>query len=331
MDSKIIEFNGKSIETKFFSNLSKEQCQKIREDFYKKPNIEQVRKNLKSVHEGKMKISDITNYYFKDLMAKTRLHHSKWSLEELFSCDDLIRYVHGKTLTNKKIFPDKDSDIKKIETAIRLSGKGSASKPTNFPLKTIDLIIEKYNVNNVYYDYSCGWGVRLLSSLKHKVDYLGTDPNYLLTERLANMSTEYKKINNIDTKVDIKTQGSEIFVSEWENKVGLAFSSIPYFGLEDYKIGNQSYKEGTSYEEWLKSYLKPTIENIKRYLIEDGNLLLNANNYHKFTIVEDAIKICEECGFKLTDVLELKNISRTKSNGGRNNNEERILYFKKVK
>lgn len=125
---KIIEYKGKTIETKNFSELTDEQCEQLRKDFYAKPSIDEVRDNLAKIYEGSTKISDITNYYFKDLMAKVRLHHSKWSLEELFECNDLIRYVHGKTLTNKKIFPDKDSEIKKIETAIRLSGKGSASK-----------------------------------------------------------------------------------------------------------------------------------------------------------------------------------------------------------
>lgn len=51
-------------------------------------------------------------------------------------------------------------------------------------MKSIDELLENYNVNNKYYDFSCGWGVRLLSSLKHNVEYYGTDPNTVLCERL---------------------------------------------------------------------------------------------------------------------------------------------------
>ena len=43
-----------------------------------------------------------------------------------------------------------------------LAGKGVASPPTQFSLKTVDEVLAKYNVNGNWYDYSCGWGVRLM-------------------------------------------------------------------------------------------------------------------------------------------------------------------------
>lgn len=325
-----IEHKGKTLETKFFGELTDEECEEIRKEFYEKPKIEEVRKNLSKICNGGKKISTITNYYFKDLMAKVRLHHSKWSLEELFECNDLIRYVYGKTLFNKKIFPDNQSKLKNIETAIRLSGKGSASKPTNFPLDVADSVLEKYNVNNVYYDYSCGWGVRLLSSLRHNIEYLGTDPNYVLVSRLECMAKEYDRVNKTTSKVSIKAQGSEILNEEWINKVGLAFSSIPYFDLEDYKIGNQSYKEGTTYSQWKTNYLTPTIKNIKKYLVHDGNFLINVNNVRNLELVRDTKELCQKLGFEYMDSFPLKNISRTKSTGKFNNDTEVIMHFKKV-
>lgn len=213
---------------------------------------------------------------------------------------------------------------------MRLGGKGVCSKPANFPIKTVDQILEKYNVNNYWYDFSCGWGDRLMGALKNKVNYLGTDPNYLLTERLKKLTLDYKKVNNLNRGiVDIRTQGSESFIPDWENKVGLAFSSPPYFYLEDYKIGNQSFKEGVSYEEWKENYLRPTIKNIKKYLIDNGNFLLNINNFLNYNLVEDTKKIAEQEGFTFVEYYQLDNIKRCNSKNGFNDNSEKIMVFRK--
>ena len=170
----------------------------------------------------------------------------------------------------------------------------------------------------------------MLGALRNRVNYFGTDPNYLLTDRLNTLSKDYKQINNVDTITDIRTQGSEEFIPAWENRMGVAFSSPPYFGLEDYKVGNQSYKNNTTYQEWKDTYLTNTIKNIYRYLINDGTLLININNYKNFDLVEDTKKICEENGFKLVDTLKLDNIKRVKSTQGFNDNSEGIFVFKKI-
>lgn len=172
-------------------------------------------------------------------------------------------------------------------------------------------------------------GGRICSALKNHVNYFGTDPNYLLTERLTNLSNDYKNVTNTNTYVDIRTQGSEVFIPEWENKIGVAFSSPPYFYLEDYKVGKQSYSEGTTYEEWKENYLKPTFINIKKYLIDNGYFILNINNFLNYNLVEDSIDIAENIGFKLVKEHKLNNIKRTNSKGGFNDNSEKILVFMK--
>lgn len=213
---------------------------------------------------------------------------------------------------------------------MRLGGKGVASKPTNFPISTIDYILKNYNVNNNYYDFSCGWGVRMLSAMRNNINYFGTDPNYMLVDRLNKLHKDYDEINKTKTNVNIKCQGSEIFIPEWEGTIGVAFSSPPYFSLEDYKIGQQSYKEGMKYEDWTENYLTKTILNIHKYLINNGYLLININNYDKYNLVEDTKKICEENGFIYLESLQLKNIKRIKSTGELGDNSEKIMVFKKM-
>ena len=255
MTTKTIEFNGQTLETKHFMEISDKEWKELKSQYYTRPDFNDVEKQFEKIATGGTKNDKITNYYFKDLMAKVKLYHSKWSVEDVFNCKELVALFKSKTLENKKVFPATNSTIKNIETAIRLGGKSYAAKPTNFPIKTVDYILARYNINNNWYDFSCGWGARLTGALKNNVNYFGTDPNYILVDRLKTLARDYKNnIHNCSSKVEINSTGSEVFNPDWENKMGLAFSSPPYFYLEDYKIGKQSYTKGTTYEEWKNNY-----------------------------------------------------------------------------
>lgn len=333
-----IHYLGKTYNTTIHKDLTDEEFESVRKEYYTKPSFEDVKKQFIKLENGGVQTDKITNYYVKDLMAKVKVYYNNWTIEEALNYKPLIEFFAGKVDSNKKVYPDKLSLGKKIETAFRLCGFKTASKPSNFPIKTVDEILKKYNVNGKYYDYSCGWGSRFLSSLRNNVDYYGTDPNTELVSRLKTLANDYKQTTNNNTFTDIRNQGSELFISEWENSFGLAFSSPPYFNLEDYKIGKQSWTDGVSYESWLNNYMKPTMQNIRRYLIDDGYLLININNYKGCTtLVEDTEKIILDTGFILIETLPLKNITRV--SGHRHNdkdntiklhdNDERILVFKK--
>lgn len=324
-----IAYKGQTLQTKYSAELTQEEYESIVKEYYKKPNIEEVKMQIVKLSHNSLENNVVTNYYFKDLMAKTKIYYNKWTIEEVLEHKPLVETFIGKTQENEKVFPSSMPISEKLDTAFRLSGKGVASKPANFPIKVVDFILDNYNINNNYYDFSCGWGARLTSALKNKVNYFGTDPNYLLTERLKEFTQEYKSLMKQDSIVDIRTQGSEKFVSEWENKMGVAFSSPPYFCLEDYRIGEQSYKNGVSYDSWKTNYLKPTIQNIYKYLVNNGYFIININNFEKYDLVGDTIKIANECNYTLVRTHKLENINRCNSNGGFNDNSEKIMVFMK--
>ena len=109
----------------------------------------------------------------------------------------------------------------------------------------------------------------------------------------------------------------------------MAFSSPPYFNLEDYKVGNQSWKEGLSYQEWLDGYMTQTIKNIHTYLIDDGYFLMNINNFKEFDLVRDVRTIAENNGFTYVTTETLNNIKRCNMFGDLNDNSEGIMVFRK--
>nr|DAT28481.1 MAG TPA: Putative modification methylase [Caudoviricetes sp.] len=324
----IIEHLGKFYKTNTdIVKITDEELNNIKEKFFEKPNDELVFKQFDALKSGLVKNNYVNSKYFFELMCDVKLHHCKWSINEIFSSKEIIGLFLSRINQNKKVF-NKDL-ITNLKTALRIGGKAVAQKPSDFPLKTANMILKKYNVNNRYYDFSCGWGVRLTSALINNIDYYGTDPNFLLVNKLNEFKNDWCDYFNQTTNVDIKYQGSEIFVPEWENKMGLAFSSPPYYNLEDYKHGNQSYNENVSYNDWLENYLKPTFMNVYRYLINDGYLVLNINNFKNYDLVGDSSNIINQIGFKYVGNEKLINNKRNNSLNKPNDNSEKCFVFQK--
>ncbi len=332
-DTQKITYLGKSFETTNYSSstlCTDELCDELRKEFKTLPKISLVKEQLKKVSEGGTRNNLITDYYFKPLMYNSRLSSSKWSVNEFMECNDLIRHAHAKVTTFPNFYPPKEPLIKNIKAVFRLGPSGTAASISNYPLKSVDDILNKYCKKN-YYDFSCGWGVRLLSSLKNNKNYFGTDPNNELVSKLNEMTTDYKSVVSSSSEVNIKSQGSEIFIPEWVNKIDLAFSSPPYFDLEDYKIGEQSIK-GRTYELWLKEYWQETVRNIIKYLKEDGLMMLNIKNIKKMNLLDDMKKICIKEGLYYHHSIELKNITRTiLKNNNKHTNEEVLIFSKNGK
>jgi len=324
---KYIQHLGKTFTTTHHqSDLSDKKCKKIRKMFFKKGDIEDVKKEMVRLYEKNgLKIPNTYNYFFYELMAECKLSTQSWSIKEFIQSNDLIRFAYAKMKAFPKVFPTHYTDIKNIKAVFRLSPSGTASKLSNFPYKEAKLIIDKYNTNDNYFDFSCGWGVRLLASLSNDVNYFGVDPNKPLVKKLNKMSKLYKE------NTECTSQGSEVYVKEWKNTMGLAFSSPPYFTLEKYGIAGdgQSISNNTTYEEWLEHYWKPTVKNIKKYLVKDGNFLLNIKNIKGYALLDDMQLIIEHEGFVHIDSFSLKNINRIILIQNNKNTDEQVLVFKK--
>jgi hypothetical protein len=323
-----ISYKGKTMNTIAYEPMSDELFETLRQQHYAKPSFKEVQWEFGDVAcRGGVNISKIRKYYFMDLMEKAQVYASKWTPEDVWEYKPLLECFYGKVKRNSKAFGENAELIEQIEAAIRLGGRGIAGLVSQFPIKSVDLMLKAFDINNNWYDMSCGWGSRLLGAMRNRVNYFGTDPNYLLVERLKQMQHDYQSTTHTHTQVDISCQGSEIFVPEWENKIGLCFTSPPYFYLEDYKIGNQSYKQGTTYQSWLDNYLEPTIRNCFKYLIDKGVLAINIKNFDKFKLEEDTIKIAERNGFVFMENFELENISRVKADGTLLDTNENIICF----
>lgn len=324
-----ITYNGKTIKTKNWEEVTPEELKEYKKAYYQRPDKSLVIKQMQKINHDGVMMDKITRYYFRELMAKVQHNQAKWSVEDVFNSTDLCGIFKAKVHNSPSVFDPEVSMAYNIERAIALGGKGYAKVPTQFPVKTADKIYELYNKNGIVYDFSCGWGARLVSALKHKLTYYGTDPNYLLCDKLFELADDWEVATLYKPNIDIRAQGSEKFVPEWEGKIGLAFSSPPYYSLEDYKIGEQSYTPEVSFKDWTKNYIEPTIANIYKYLIPNGILAINIKDTDK-PIVKTFCDIIHNYNFEPIEEIELKNIKRLKSTGGlTNTTDERVYIFKK--
>lgn len=339
-----ITYLGRTFKTSITKPLTDEEYKEIVDYINQRPSKESALDELVKVKNGGLKISNITGYYFLSLMYDARNGQDAWSINEALQNKHIMEYFNGKCAVNTKVFDPNSPLGGRILTAFRLCGIRCCRKVPQFPLKTINELLDKYTApGENYLDFSCGWGVRALSALVHNVNYFGTDPNEKLVNKIYEMVNDYKDATgSYNHNVDIRAIGSEVFVPEWENKMDFIFSSPPYFALEIYKSENQSYKEGMTYEDWMNTWMKPTIENIHKYLKEDGIFAINIKDifYEKnwYTLENDTVDMIEKLGFKLEHVHTLKNIKRSfgsvhweKHTVGMNEKaDEKIFVFKKI-
>lgn len=314
----LITFKGISQNSSISKPLTDDEFLSIGQEYFQKPDKALVEKQLRSIAEGGVKMNYVQDYYLKEVMSKAVGTRASWSIWDGIRNREIMEYFNGKVANNKKVFPDSMTLAQKIATAFRLCGIRYCVKVPNFPIKVASHIITKYNVNDRYYDYSCGWGARLLSALSSNIHYYGTDPNNELVDRLDEIATDYKKANPTNTScVSIKCQGSQTFVPEWESRMGLCFSSPPYFSLEDYQIGEeQSYKKGMTYAEWRDSFIGPTVENCFKYLVPGGYFIFNVKSFRDYAtnetypIERDFLYFALKAGLEHVGVEAMTNIKR---------------------
>ena len=176
---------------------------------------------------------------------------------------------------------------------------------TNFKAQNAKSIVERLCPviwGNVY-DYSCGYGGRLLgitsSNMRYK--YIGTDPN----------TETYQYLNYLNSIIggnaELHCETSQDFQPE---DIDLAFSSPPYFNLEKYSDEpTQCMVQFNTLDEWFEGYTVPTMENIYRGLNSNGVFATNIADYKttkdEFKVVDRWIQTAEKIGFKHTETIKM--------------------------
>jgi len=184
----------------------------------------------------------------------------------------------------------------------RVSGSQMVS---NFRPVTASMIYKLFcDEGDTVWDMSCGWGGRLLASIKAKVNYIGTDPNTQTMKGLKQMITTFG-VKARD--YELLTMGSEEYKPK-KNSLDFCFTSPPYFDTERYSNEKtQSYLKYKGIDTWKEKFLRKTIENCYHGLKPNKFLALNVADVKNYeTFEKDTKQIAIESGFKWVDTFNLQ-------------------------
>lgn len=219
---------------------------------------------------------------------------------------------------------------------IRGSLEMVAQSPSNFLSMKAKAIYEKYTPKNgVIYDFACGFGGRMTGALtsKNNYTYIGVEPCSETFEHLLELGSLIEEVSNRKDIFKVYKLGSEDFKGE-ANSVDFAFSSPPYFSLEQYSDEpTQCYIKFPVLEDWLEGYVRETIKNIYYMLKPNSYYAVNIADFKignkDFKYVDEWLRISEEEGFEYIEEIYLKVQDRCAKNRKNSNKKEGIFVFKK--
>ena len=195
-----------------------------------------------------------------------------------------------------------------IRTALELV---TGENVTNFKAQNAKAIAEHLCPvlwGNVY-DYSCGYGGRLLGigSSNFKYNYTGVEPNTETVKYLNYLNDVIEEATGV--RGTILQNVSEEYQPE---DIDLAFSSPPYFNLEKYSNEQtQCMVRYKTEDEWFEGYVVPTMENIYRGLNREGLFATNIADYKSYDRKEPYkvtarwIQNAERIGFKHVETIKM--------------------------
>lgn len=210
---------------------------------------------------------------------------------------------------------------------------------TNFKSMNAKALYERYTPKNgVIYDYSCGYGGRMLGALtsKNNYKYFGAEPNTETFNNLNKLGRYIEKATGRENIFKIYKKGSEDFKLSKGEYIDFAFSSPPYFNLEVYSDEEtQSYIKFQTLETWLEGYVRETIKNIYFMLKKDCYYAVNIADFkvgkQEVEFVNEWIRISEEEGFTFVEEIHMKLQNRRGTGNGENKRgkKEGVFVFKK--
>lgn len=312
--------NGNELTRKYVESLNYEErealvdpiLKEFREIGFVYPNNEErVRKEYERLLNKKIDVNEtevynnssvgtyICKYFCKSFFKGTEMNKGKKApnMVDLFQNDDVLRKVIRNRLGLDWYKQRGEDDIEAFPISPRqVCFQGFRSKRivnalSLFKPEIAKFIYEKYSdKNDLVYDYSAGFGGRILGAMSCGRKYIGVDP--LTADEVGDM------IRFFDWKNCLVIKGCSEDVRLAENSVDLAFSSPPYYNKEVFSDDiTQAYNQGQKY--FYEVYWTKTLENIK-YMLKPGKIFaLNIKGFQMMRLLaERKFEYVEEIGMK---------------------------------
>jgi len=253
-------------------------------------------------------------------------HPHAWSVHcgdmltpvQAFRDDTLLRRVIAKRIA----YGDNMSDASMRKALKTHSGVQAVSNFRSLSAAAIYDLLLPTEGGHVH-DPSAGWGGRLLGALicdKVK-SYTATDPSIATWYGNHQLATGYNKRG---IPVELVNCGSENFKPD-RDSIDLCFTSPPYFNCEEYSDEpTQSFAKFPNRDEWLKEFMRRTLENCHFGLKPSGLLAINIANVKSYpTLEDDFLAMATANGWRLVRILRL---ALSKMMGTRGASEDKFKY-----
>jgi len=263
--------------------------------------------------------TDICKFYCHKFYDATE--EGKPTMKEVFNNDDKLRFL----IKNRLGFDwwDKEDNDETFNISFRMLIQGMRSSRLVPSISMFKPNIAKYlymkysNEGDSVYDYSAGWGGRMLAAASCNRKYIGTDPLTIDELRIMKQELSLKDIQLI-------TSGSE-HVKLAENSIDFSFSSPPYYSQEYYcSDKTQAYNNGEDY--FYNVYWKQTLNNIK-YMLKPEKIF-GLNILAKYTKMTDMAK--EQFGEPI-EIVHLRTIRNHLTKKSGIEKFEPIYIFRNIK
>lgn len=267
--------------------------------------------------------SSLLDFLFPNLHHITAGHKSNTSIYDTFYDDEKLFKCLLDYFKNRKLYT--------LKTAFFSRSKYIWNTGTNFLPIRAKAIYERFcPENGIIYDYSAGFGGRMLGALSsnNNYKYIAVQPNSDTYYNLLQLGQIIEGITNRTNSFQIYKQGSENFIPK--EKIDFAFSCPPFFDLQKYSNQpTQSIIKFPQYEDWLKYYVKPTIKNCYNSLKQNGIFATDLMNYKKgntkIYLIEDWLKLAQQEGFVLKQICN----NNTRNRKKQDDDKQKILVFTK--
>ncbi len=253
--------------------------------------------------------------YFCHSFYNSRTRDGESIFDSYNKKENIRSVVRNKLGLNTNFMPDSfnfnhQTIINELRS-MRLSGHVSIFKP----LIAKYMCLKYSEINDTVYDYSCGFGGRLLGAMSCDRKYIGTDP--LTVPELKEMISFFNFEN-----CELIQSGSENYKGK-ENSIDLSWSSPPFYNIEVYSDSlNQAYNKGEEY--FYNKYWVKTLENIK--------YMLKPNKWFGINIDKNHYKMIDIAKKYFGDVLEEVKLKSIRYHfAGEKIKYESIYMFRNIK
>lgn len=276
--------------------------------------------------------------------SKSGISKNSKSCKEVYEDDVLFTNVLKNRMGWKSTREDGSDRPYVFAMSDKMVIQGMRSSGLGHTISTFKPVVAKYlyskyaNVGDKVFDFSAGWGARALGAGSIDLEYWGVDP---LTSKEINTMMQALDISGkvICGGSESPNTYTEVVKSGNANKFSFAFSSPPYFILEKYSDDVlQSINKFGEYELWLSGFWAETVINVKKYILNKENSIFSfatVNNVAKHDIAKDMVKICENTGYELIEIIPFKtsrsHLSGKRKTGVVGKTTEKVYVFRPKK